>query len=104
MKRKMKLLDHFLKNKLYLKPHEVFKNAFISKSSHNISQFSNQKNLILLNSTKKASLISSLDIQMKSWKNYLKCWEETKSSYVLTNLENCITKVKNYCRSFPLFN
>ena len=102
MKRKMKLSDPFSKIRLHLKPHEVFKNTFISKSYHNISQFSNRKNFNLLSSTKKASLSSSLDIQMKSWKeNYLKCWEETKSSYVLTNLENCITKLKNYGRAFP---
>lgn len=63
----------FKKNELYLKPHQVFKNVFIFKSPHNISQFSDQKNLIFLSSTKTASLTSSPDVQMKSWKNYLKC-------------------------------
>lgn len=64
MKRKMKLSEPFLQIKLHLKPHEVFRNVFISKSYHNISQFSNQKNFVLLSSTKKASLSFSLDVQI----------------------------------------
>lgn len=50
------------------------KNVFISKLYHNISQFPDQKKLILLSSKNKTSLSSSLDVQIKSWKkNDLKC-------------------------------
>lgn len=79
------------------------KNVFISKSYHNISQFPDGKKLILLSSKNKASLSSSLDVHIKSWrKNDLKCWEQTKSSYVLTNLERGTIKQKKYREFFPI--